>query len=180
MRPAELRTFRESLGLSAKWMATHFNVPLDRVYGWESGHGPLPDGVADALRRIAVLINEAVERAIVTLLEVRGNGDVTAPVILLRYCSDDELWYFHPELRPISSGSHAVMLGRICQTLAARDIETAIEYMDVKWYLSWLGQRTDTQHNREKWAVKAMEKNDRTLAKLKKGLVDPLTLTIVN
>lgn len=178
MRPAELRTFRESLGLSAKWMATHYKVHLDRVYGWESGRGPVPDGVIEGLTRIDLLIDKTVETMVSAQIAARDVGQLAGQAILLRYCSDDELWQFHPELHPMSSSSYAIVLARVSRELWAHGIGTSMEYMDTKWYLSWLGQRPDNPANREKWATRAMEKQDRHLAKLKKNLVKDLTITV--
>lgn len=159
-------------------MATHFKVHLGRVHGWEAGRGPVPDGVIDGLKQIDQLIEQTVESMVSALVSAQDNGQLRGNAILLRYCNDDELWRFHPELRPMSSSSYAVVLARVSRELRDRGIEPSMEYMDARWYVSWLGVRQDSPANREKWAVRAMEKQGRRLEMLKRNLVKDLTISV--
>lgn len=46
---AEFRIAREDLGLTAEWVAEQLGVALRTVRRWESGHSPVPEGVADRM-----------------------------------------------------------------------------------------------------------------------------------
>ncbi|ENZ77983.1 MULTISPECIES: helix-turn-helix domain-containing protein [Ralstonia] len=178
MSPAELRTFRESLGLSIPWMANNFNVPLERVTGWEIGRCPLPEGVTEALVRIDLLIETTVESRVAALLAARDRGELPGAAVLLRFWNDEDLWRFYPELQPLSSAAYGTLLTRLSRELRARGIESCMEYLDATRYLAWLGDKPDNEPNRVKWAIKAMERRKKFLAKLRNSPIKKLSLTV--
>ena len=52
MTPAELKTIRESLGLTVQWLADRAGVKLRTVQYWESGRSGVPADVSELLLRI--------------------------------------------------------------------------------------------------------------------------------
>lgn len=52
MTPADFKTIRESLGLSAQWLATAVNADQRTVRRWEDGRIPLRADVVDLLTRL--------------------------------------------------------------------------------------------------------------------------------
>lgn len=150
MTPAELKTLRESLGLSAQWVADQAGVRLRTVQYWEAGRMPVPDDVANLLTSIDRQYDQAVA---ITMESIEEAPDKPADVVLVRYRADADLWRFRPDMQPLPSSSHAMLLSRLRRKLWANNIPSVIEYMEPDEYLAWLGNRTDNEAERAAWAA---------------------------
>ncbi len=69
MTPAELKTLRETLGLSAQWLADRAGVLQRSVQYWEAGRSRLPDDVAELILRIDAQFTEATRQALAVVIE---------------------------------------------------------------------------------------------------------------
>ncbi len=150
MTPAELKTLRESLGLSAQWVADQSGVRLRTVQYWEAGRMPVPEDVAALLSRIDAQYERAVSEALAAINEA---PEKPAEVVLVRYRSDADLWRFRPDMEPLPASSHAALLSRLRRALWTAGVPSVIEYMEPDEYLAWLGKRKDTDAMRAAWAA---------------------------
>ena len=80
MTATEFRLQREDFGLSAEWLAERLGVALKTVQRWESGHRPIPDGVADEMGIIATATGEGAARPCAERLLTLG-GDIARSVV---------------------------------------------------------------------------------------------------
>lgn len=65
MTPAEIRSIRESLGLSQEELAAALDVDVRSVRRWETGAQPIHTGNADGIRKIKDSDNFKVNRRII-------------------------------------------------------------------------------------------------------------------
>jgi hypothetical protein len=81
MTPADVKTIRESLGVSAQWLATAVRVDQRTVRRWEDGAIPLRADVVDLLIRLDVQmaadIAAEVDRILASLGAVAGADPVS-------------------------------------------------------------------------------------------------------
>lgn len=118
MTPAEFKTIRESLGLSAQWIANHLGVSLRTVRYWEAGERVnIPDKSAVNLADMDAGFGALVEQAL-----------VNPPSVLVRYHTDAGLWRTRPDLAPLPAVAHAALLARIRTAILARGGTVSIEY----------------------------------------------------
>lgn len=152
MTPAELKTLRESLGISAQWVADQAGVRLRTVQYWEAGKMPVPEDVAALLTRIDEQYERAVGAALAALKEAPQQP---TEVVLLRYRTDADLWRFRPDMEPLPSSSHAALLSRVRRALWTAGMPSVIEYMEPDEYMAWLGKRRNNEAMRAAWAAQA-------------------------
>lgn len=151
---AHLKTLRESLGLTAQWLADQAGVRLRSVQYWESGRSKVPADVCNMLKNIDESLNGSVERAVEHINEVKAEtGAYPEEVVLIRYRTDDDLWQFREDMRPLPTTTHAEMLARMRREFAKINVQTQIVYMDANAYLTWLGDRVDDEAARSEWAL---------------------------
>ena len=154
MTPAEFVTIRESLGLTAQWIAENSGMKLRTVQFLESGRAEVPEQVSSMLDRIYMMLDSAVDQAITAIEKViEQQGIPPSSVALVRYRSDADLWRFRPDMKPLPTTAHAVMLSRLRCFLLSRGIPSVIKFMEPKQYLVWLAGRPDTEAERGRWAV---------------------------
>jgi DNA-binding transcriptional regulator YiaG len=111
MSDAEFRVLRESLGLTADWLAGHLSVSNRTVRHWEQGKYPVPHGVGKTLRDLeeetAALVKETADE----LLEDYATGP--QPEITV-YRTDEAYLASDPE--PVRSASwHRAFVARVAQ-----------------------------------------------------------------
>lgn len=129
MTGAELKTLRESLGLTAQWVADQSKVRLRTAQYWEAGKNRVPEDVSALIARVEYKTRTMVTNALAQVDEVaRAQGGEPEAVDLRRYASDAELWRKHPDCRPLPATWHAATLARIVRALQARGIKSVIEY----------------------------------------------------
>ena len=159
MTPAEMKTIRESLGLTPKWIAEHAGVKERAARQWEAGRSPIPKNVEEMLVDIDRLLDRSVAKVLTRIEEVeKEQGRTPNEVMLIRYRTDDDLWRFYPDLKPLPVATYAVVLSRLRRRLWSKGIPSVIEYMEPEEYLAWLKGRTDTEADRSEWALRKREK----------------------
>ncbi|MDH5217470.1 MAG: DUF1870 family protein [Gammaproteobacteria bacterium] len=147
LNAAELKTIRESLGLTSQWLADQVGVRLRTVQYWESGRNSVPQDVEELLQNIDASINQSVSETLKLVSEKEAND-----LVLIRYKNDEDLWHYRPDMKPLPATCHASMLSRILLKLKEKNIECSICYMEPNEYNKWLGGRKDTEQNRAEWA----------------------------
>ncbi|MBF0140058.1 MAG: DUF1870 family protein [Magnetococcales bacterium] len=150
---AELKTLRESLGLTAQWLADQAGVQIRTVRYWEAGRSSVPADVSALLERIDRMLDDAVAQAVAQITDSIAKPVAIPEITLVRYRTDDDLWRFRPEMRPIPVTTHAAMLMRLRRALFHVGIQSVIQYMDPEDYLDWLGDRPDSETERSEWAA---------------------------
>ena len=123
MTPAELKTLRESLGLTTAWVAEQSDVTERTVKYWEAGRSNIPDSVSSMLTEIDLKLDQ-------TAVEVAGHASRDATVVLSRYRNNEDLWSEYPDMEPLTVTTHAVLLQRTLKLLTAAGIDASIEYWD--------------------------------------------------
>lgn len=64
MTPAEFKVVRESLGLTAQFLATRFSVSLRSIRNWEDGTRPIPAGVVEELLALEDFVESTADDAV--------------------------------------------------------------------------------------------------------------------
>lgn len=88
MTPAEFKVLRESLGLSAQWLATRFKVSLRSIRNWEDGSSPIPPGIVEELLAVEDFVEAEADDAIDQL---QGGGKQVYAVPRVDGDAPDEL-----------------------------------------------------------------------------------------
>lgn len=129
MTPAELKTIRESLGLSSKWLADRAGVRQRSVEYWEAGRSRVPEDVAEVLLKLDAQFAEATRQALAVVDEQTvKQGQPPETVNLYRYRDDAALWEARPDMRGLPVTAHAALLARVRLALLARGQPAVIEY----------------------------------------------------
>jgi len=98
--PAEFKTVRESLNLSAKDVADRLGLKSDRtIRFWESGGRGIPDDAAELLIDMDTVVEHAILHAVEAVEETIAEiGQPPAkPVTISRYVSDEQFARLDPE-----------------------------------------------------------------------------------
>lgn len=154
MNSPEFKTLRESLGLSAQWLANQAGVKLRTIQYWESGRSEPKEDVVNYLLSVDSMFDVFVDQvhgAIDTAEEKLG--ELPERVDLIRYRTDEELWTFRPDMNPLPTTAHAVILARVRKEVLKRGVKVAIHFMDSDVYLDWLAGRQDSESMRAAWAA---------------------------
>lgn len=151
MTGAELRTIRDSLGLSAEQVAGMAGVRNRTVYRWEVGDWPVPDDVATALRDLDAQIERAAQDAI-----GRATGRADG-VVLVRYRDADDLARYRPDMAHLPPCVHGALIDRVRRELENQGVPVRIVWLDPAAYQAWLGRRADSETWRAQWAATALE-----------------------
>ncbi len=91
MQPAELKTWRESVGLSATDLADLLGVETRSINRWEAGTNPIPEDLLLSIQQQAQLIEHELSALRTRLLAER-------PAVLLRYRTPQDLKAHDPAL----------------------------------------------------------------------------------
>jgi hypothetical protein len=155
MTPAELKTYREYLGIPVEWLKKMARVDrLNTIQHWER-RGTVPDDVSEAIHRLLRLSESKHDE----LLKVYSSSDLGDSVTLLKYkvLSDmppgNGLW---SEL-PVSM--YSTVLGNLSKSIREAGKEVSIIYFDKSEYESWLGIRNDNDKSRAQWAKQSHAEN---------------------
>lgn len=129
MTPAELKTIRESLGLTAQWLADRAGVLQRSVQYWEAGRSRVPEDVAELVSRIDAQFAEATRQALAVADEQTAKqGHPPEVVRLYRYRDDAALWEARPDMDGMPVTAHAALLARVRLAMLARGQAVVIEY----------------------------------------------------
>lgn len=153
MNAAEMKTLRESLGLTVKWLADQAQVKERTVQYWEAGRNAVPEDVAGMLKSIDAQIWNIVGH---TVLQIKKLADSEAELPerldLIRYRTDEDLWHYQPEFKPLPATCHGMLLSRLIRKLDPLSIPVHIVYMQPEKYNTWLNGRHDSSELRSQWA----------------------------
>lgn len=152
---AELKTLRESLGLTSQWIADMACVKLRTAQYWESGRMTVPLDVSTKLKEIDLLLNLKVKEAIngyVNALINQYGRSIEIP--LVRYRTDIELWRYVPAMEGLPLTTYAVYLARLQKDLRVNhSINSFFGYIDITEYKSSIKkeERDDSEFERALW-----------------------------
>lgn len=156
MGPAEFKTLRESLGLTAQWVCNRAGVALRTLRYWEAGERvKIPKDVCAMLMEVDASFDNAVSHACAQTEGLGKNHGAPAAVTLLRYRTDADLWRFRSDMKGLPATAHAALLARLRTALVARGVTVSIIYMQPEVYVLWLAGRPDTEAARAAWAAGA-------------------------
>ena len=99
LTPAELKTWREALGLSTEWLAQRTGVSVRTVQHWESPKGSVPDDVSELMNDILWFCKEMAD------LELKRASNV-----LLRFKTNEEFHKNIPSFDFLTYKAHAAIL----------------------------------------------------------------------
>lgn len=158
MNGAELKTIRESLGISAQWLANQSGVKLRSVQYWESGRSPVPDDVSGMVTRIDQMLDESVNRYID---HVQSMPSPPKMIALVRYRNDSDLWSFRTDMKPLPATCHGALLARLIKRLGGAKISAHVVYMDARKYREWLSNNgmDESEQSRAAWAAEKLSKS---------------------
>lgn len=154
MKPAEFKTIRENLGLTAAWVADQAVVSMRKVKYAESGAEGRVRVSDDLMAFILRQDREAADWAAAMATRLSGQPEVA----LVRFADDEELWRFCPELQPLPAMAYAARLYRVRQLLLARGQRVSIDYLDREEFQAWLGGRRNSSATRQEWFLERLFK----------------------
>lgn len=128
MTSAELKTLRESLGLTAQWLANNAGVRLRTLQYWESGRVPVPADVADLLVALDLRYTCAAQQAVDVAQQITHEHGKPETVALFRYKDEASLWADRPDMQGLPLAAHAALLARTRLSLIAAGFAVRIEY----------------------------------------------------
>lgn len=131
MTSAELKTTRESLGLTADWLAKKAGVQLRTVRYWESGRNAVPEDVAKIMTDLQTWRDSAVAAMVQSYEGATPKPD---EIVLLRYRDDAQLWTHHPGFEGLPVTFHASALLAAQKALQAIGCRVKIVYMNSEAY----------------------------------------------
>lgn len=159
MTPAEFKTLREALNLSAQALADLLGLRSDRtIRYWESGRSRIPEGAAAELARLDATVERGVAEAVALFQDRTHTADPQPPdVALLRYHSDADLELYQPEtFASLGSGRvHAALIARTRQALERLGAAVSIAFMEPEAYEAWRAEAglDDDPAARATWAA---------------------------
>lgn len=157
MTGAELRTLRDSLGLSAEQVAVMAGVRGRTVQRWEVDDWPVPSDVAEQLHQIDGLLEKAVRGAEDALLDAQKRAQgAPADVVLVRYRTDADLARYRPDMAAWPTSVHGALIDRVRVAFMRAATPTRIVWMNAEAYEAWRGQRKDTEPLRAQWAAEQL------------------------
>lgn len=125
MTPAELKTYREALGLPVSWVAEAAGVQRRTVEYWESGKSPVPQDVSEMIIELELLQKNSAEQALRVALEQRELRGQPGKVTLKRYRHDAALWDGRPDMKgfPVTFHAQILVKARLALIQAGFDVE---------------------------------------------------------
>jgi hypothetical protein len=119
MTAAELKTLRESLGLSMQWSATNIGLVKNvrSWQKWELGERSVPGDVGERIKMLDERAAIAARQALAEAKLKRAEDGSPERVVLMRYATDEALWERFPDMRPLPVAYHAAILARARQML---------------------------------------------------------------
>lgn len=116
MKPIELRSRREALGLSQRDLAKQLGNAQNTVSQWEAGKRLIPQDVERVLATLEKQVSLMIEQA----LSVLESNDAD-PIVLITHATDASLWAAHPEMDGTPAVIHRVACARIAAEIHAED-----------------------------------------------------------
>lgn len=160
MTGAELRTLRDSLGLSAEQVAGMAGVKGRTVQRWEVDDWPVPQDVAELLQRLDALLERAVLGAVDGLQAAQEGRGAPQEVLLLRYRSAEDLARYRPDMAELPPAVHGALVDRVRLAFARLGVGSRIVWMDAAAYEAWRGKRRDSEALRSQWAAEQIKADE--------------------
>lgn len=154
MTGAELRTLRDSLGLSAEQVAQLAGVRGRTVQRWEVDEWPVPQDVAGALQRLDAQLEQAVLAAVDGLQAAQADAGAPTDVVLVRYRTEADLARYRPDMAALPASVHGALIDRVRLAFSRLGVVTRIVWMDALAYEAWRGRRGDSESLRSAWAAR--------------------------
>jgi transcriptional regulator with XRE-family HTH domain len=152
MTPAELKTYREALGLTVQWLADKSGVSHRSACYWESGKVRVPHDVAQLISTLHGKIHAAADEAVKQVNTIAIATQIPEQVNLLRYKTDGDLHRYRKDFIGLPVTAYAALLNIIARELRLMGISVHIVYFDENKYRAWLGDRSDDESMRSVWA----------------------------
>lgn len=155
MTPAEFRTLREALGLSATQVAQLTGYALRTVKNWDEGTRRIPAAVEVRLLEIEAAVEKVVAGAVQAVKETaEEQGGLPESVSLVRYRTDTDLHRYRPDMAGMPASLHAAMLARLRRELFKMGVVSRIVYMRSQDYEDWRKRAgwEDCEEARAGWA----------------------------
>lgn len=165
MSGATLQTMREGLGLTREDLGHAVQVQARTVKHWEHARARVPDDVAQAVHAWWAMVDRLTAQA---LQDAAGRARDGAPVVLVRYRKEADLWDSVPDWpRGAPWGLHAAVLARVLVALGsgAQGVGGAqlgaggavVRWWDAALFDAWRAQKglADTAQARQQWAAEA-------------------------
>ena len=152
MHAAELKTLRESVGLSINELARMAGAQDHSVRNWESGKTGAPENVSSLLTALDRMLSISVDAALSFARDRINTDGKPTDIVLLRYKTDADLWQYQPDFEGLPVSVHTAMLKRARAALADLHVRTSIVEMDTGLYKQWLNGRADNTELRTEWA----------------------------
>ena len=153
MTPAELKTLREKWGLSTNWLAEQADVRARTVQFWESGRSAVPEDVAALMMITDMRLESIVDAAVEYITSL---DQPPTDVVLVRYKTDEDLWYYRPDMIEFPARTHGIVLALTKSEIeiAIEDVNVRIVYLEPEQYEAWLKltQKKDNEQTRAEWA----------------------------
>ena len=122
MNAAELKTLRESLGLTAQWLADAVNVNLRTVQYWESGrNNKIPEDVQNVIYDLDRFISSEIESEVDRLNDIQS-------ITLERFRDEAAMIASKPEFKGLPVTAHAMYVARLRAVLKKRTVSVKIDY----------------------------------------------------
>lgn len=158
MTPAEYRTVRAGLGLSAQQVANIAGVQLRTVQRWEKGQDrPRTGDVAVLLSQFDSKINTTVARMVASADRLPADSNP----VLVRYTRGEDIprptLDLVPDMPDVVLTLHCALVERTREALAIAGRRCRIVWFDAAAYLDWLAGRDDRVKLREQWAISTIE-----------------------
>jgi len=125
MTPAELKTLRESLGLSVRWCAQENGINQRSWRYWESGTFKIPQDAIEWITSLSTLADSTAKKAIESILEQKDRPE---EVMLIQYKTDKEMWELKPEMRYFPASYHAAILAKTQSELKKLRIKSTLSF----------------------------------------------------
>jgi transcriptional regulator with XRE-family HTH domain len=155
MNGAELKTIRESLGLSLQWLADKASVSHRSAAYWEAG-AKIPNDVIKLILSLEKSVNNAVANALISIIDATENQQgLPDRIVLVRYKTDQDLWRFRKDMAGFPASYHASILYRLRTEITKLGIACHVVWLDPIKYIEWLGNREDSESMRSAWAALA-------------------------
>lgn len=160
MTGAELRTLRDSLGLSAEQVAQLAGVRGRTVQRWEVDEWPVPADLAEALQRLDAQLEQAVQHAVEGLQDAHKQAQqAPADVLLVRYRSEVDVARYRRDMAALPPSVHGALIDRVRLAFSRLGVTTRIVWMDAPAYEQWRGRRADSEALRAAWALQQINPN---------------------
>ena len=151
MSPADLKSMRESVGLTVSDLAVMAGVQERTVRYWESGV-PGRSGVPDDAAELVTKLDQRLTALADLMLAKVLTQSTPTGAVLIRFKESADLWHFIPDFRGLPVTTHGALLSRCRLALEKLNHRTRIVYMDPKAYALWLDGRADTESMWQAWA----------------------------